>query len=303
VWSPLGARYWPTSHEPTKVDASTGVALKPYSTAQLKIEPNAAEPLIKISLDASVHGTFGVTGGYTDAAIASKTFCSASNPSECQCPTGYSGTVPATTPLPSEPLLGVAGDEAGGSVQVTYLAPKTSGYCTPEALLQGRSCEGLLPGFSNEADGVIEKVTEQHIAIETHAANGYSSYSCLLEYKGSTVKTGAEGEEEEYFRGVLAFLPTVEIQPTVAAAQQAFQLKQAASAAFANSVPLPTAGIGEESFVQSGPIEAGPHGEECASEAAVRVRNVVAFYGLAGIPSEACGAGAVALLAEVASEL
>jgi hypothetical protein len=33
------------------------------------------------------------------------------------------------------------------------------------------------------------------------------------------------------------------------------------------------------------------------------VRNVVAFYGLAGIPSEACGSGAVALLAEVAAEL
>jgi hypothetical protein len=303
VWSPLGARYWPTSHEPTKVDASTGVALKPYSTAQLKIEPNAAEPLIKISLDPPVHGTFGVTGGYTDAAITTKTFCSATNPAECQCPTGYSGTVPATTPLPSEPLLGVGSDEAGGSVQITYLAPKTSGYCTPEALLQGRSCEGLLPGFSNEADGVIEKVTEQHIAVETHTANGYSSYSCVLEYKGTIVKTGAEGEEEEYFRGVLAFLPTVEIQPTVAAAQQAFQLKRAAGMAFANSVPLPTAGIGEESFVQSGPIETGPHGEECASEAAVRVRNVVAFYGLAGIPSEACGSGAVALLAEVAPEL
>ncbi|HEY4810286.1 MAG TPA: hypothetical protein VIH71_04430 [Solirubrobacteraceae bacterium] len=301
--SPLGARYWPTSHEPTKIDASTGVALKPFSTAQLKIEPNAAEPLIKISLDPSVHATFGVSGGYVDAAITSKTFCSATNPAECQCPAGYTGTVPPTTPLPSEPLLGAAGDEAGGSVQVTYLAPKTSGYCTPETLLQGRSCEGLLPGFSNEADGVIEKVTGQHIAIETHTANGYSSYSCLLEYKGTIVKTGAEGEEEEYFRGVLAFLPTVETQPTVAAAQQAFQLKREVAAAFANSVSLSTAGIGEESFVQSGQIEVGPHGEECASEAAVRVHNVVVFYGLAGIPAEACGGGAVALLSAVASEL
>jgi hypothetical protein len=303
--SPLGARYWLSPHAPTSVGSSSGVALAPYSTAQLSIEANAAAPLIEISLDPPVRGTFGVSGGYVDSAITSKIFCSAASPSECQCPAGYTGVVPPTTPLPSQPLLGVASDQAGGSVQIAYLSPKTSGFCTPEQLISGRTCEGLLPGFSDEADGAIEKVTGQHIAIETRAANGYVSYSCLFQFKGTIVKVGAEGEEEEFFRGVLAFGTTVESLPSDAEAQKSFQLKASiAPATLSNSTALSTAGIGEESYVQSGAPEAGPHGEpECASVAAVRVHNVVASYGLAGLASEACGAAAVTLLSQVASEL
>ena len=302
--SPLGARYWSSSHEPTKVDASSGVALAPYSTAQLRIEANPTEPLIEISLDPPVHGTFGVSGGYVDGAITSKLFCSAANPSECQCPAGYTGTMPATTPLPSEPLLGVASDQAGGSVRVTYLSPKTSGHCTPEVLSSGRTCEGLLPGFSDEADTLIENVTGQHIAIETHAANGYVSYICVFQFKGSIATEEKEGKEEEYFQGVIAFGTTVETLPTDAEAQRSFQDKQSISGgAVKGATALSTAGIGEESFVQSGAPEAGPHGEECASLAAVRVHNVVAFFSLAGVASEACGDGALSLLSAVAGEL
>jgi hypothetical protein len=301
--SPLGGRYWPSLYTPPSTSSSTGFAVKPYTTDLLRVEPNGASPLITISLETPVHGTFGVSEGYVDAAITSKLFCSAASPSECQCPTGYTGTVPATTPLPSEPLLGLASDELGGNVVITYVSPKTSGYCKPEDLTSGGTCEGLLPGFSSEPNETIEKITGQHIAIETHSASGYVSYTCPIEYKGTLVTEHFEGSEEEVFRGVLAFLPTVETFPSEAGAVKEFELHQLAAAEFPESVALSTAGIGEESFVQSGAAKKEHHVEECASEAAVRVHNVVASYGLAGLYPEACGAPAVALLATVAGEL
>jgi hypothetical protein len=300
--SPLG-RYWPSLYTPSSVSTSTGFTVKPYTTDLLKIDPNSALPLITISMEPAVHGTFGVSEGYVDGAITSKLFCSAASPSECQCPTGYTGTVPTTTPLPSEPLLGLAADEPGANVVITYVSPKASGYCKPEDLTTGGSCEGLLPGFSSEPDATIEKVTGQHIALETHSADGYVSYTCPIEYKGTVVEEHHEGSEEEVFRGVLAFLPTVETFPSDAGAQKELELHRSAAAEFPDSVALPTAGIGEESFVQSGAVKLEHHVEECASEAAVRVHNVVASYGLAGLSPEACGAPAVALLAAVASEL
>jgi hypothetical protein len=301
--SPLGGRYWPTLYTPPSVTSSTGFTVKPYTTDLLKLDANSAAPLITISMETPVHGTFGVSEGYVDGAITSKLFCSAASPSECQCPAGYTGTVPATTPLPSEPLLGLASDELGGNVVITYVSPKASGYCKPEDLTSGVSCEGLLPGFSSEPNATIERVTGQHIALETHSASGYVSYTCPIEYKGTLVKEDLEGVEEEVFRGVLAFLPTVETFPSDAGAVKEFELHQSAAAEFPDSAALPTAGIGEESFVQSGAVKREHHEEECASEAAVRVHNVVASYGLAGLSPEACGAPAVALLATVASEL
>ncbi len=304
IWrsaSPLGARRWPSLHDPTNVADTSSFALKPYSTVGLKLEANAAKPLIEIYFAPAVHGTFGVSTDYVDTAVTSKLFCSASEPSGCQCPAGYIGTVPPTTPLPAEPLLGAASDELGGSVQITYLSMQTSGYCKPEVLVSGPTCEHLLPGFSDEADGTIEKVTGQHIAVETHAANGYVSYSCPIQYKGEVVKV----KDEEAFRGVLAFLTTVETFPSDAAAQKLFLLKKSAAAiGLKNSLALPTSGIGEESFVQSGAVEINSRGEgECASFAAVRVHNVVASYGLGGIETEACGKAAVNLLAAVPGEL
>jgi hypothetical protein len=301
--SPLGGRYWPTLYTPPSISSSTGLAVKPYTTDLVKIDANSAAPLITIGMETPVHGTFGVSEGYVDGAITSKLFCSAASPSECQCPAGYTGTVPATTPLPSDPLLGLASDELGGNVVITYVSPRTSGYCTPEDLTSGRTCEGLLPGFSSEPDATIEKITGQHIALETRSASGYVSYTCPIEYKGTLVEEHFEGTEEEVFRGVLAFLPTVETFPSDAAAQKEFQLHQSAAAAFPESVAMPTPGIGEESFVQSGAVKIERHLEECASEAAVRVHNVVASYGLAGLSPEACGAPAVGLLAAVALEL
>jgi hypothetical protein len=277
--------------------------VKPYTTDLLKIDPNSALPLITISMEPSLHGTFGVAEGYVDGAITSKLFCSAASTSECQCPAGYTGTVPMTTPLPSDPLLGLAADEPGANVVITYVSPKASGYCKPEDLTTGGTCEGLLPGFSSEPDATIEKLTGQHIAIETHSADGYVSYTCPIEYKGTVVTEHSEGSEEEVFQGVLAFLPTVETFPTDAGAQKELELHRLAAAQLPDSVALPTPGIGEESLVQSGAVKREHHEEECASEAAVRVHNVVASYGLAGLSPEACGAPAVALLAAVALEL
>jgi hypothetical protein len=307
--SPL-ERYWPATVAPTVISAAGGASLKPFTTAQLKIVPAAAEPLIEIHFDPDVHGTFGVDDGYSDGAVTGKLFCSATNASECQCPAGYTGTVPTTTPLPSEPLLGVADGQTSGSVSVTYLAPKTSGYCQPEARTSVSSCGTLLPGFSDEISQQLEQVIgKAGGAEETTGTNGYSTYSCPLEYEGGL----ASVKGEEVFRGVLAVLVVVEDWPTDAGAAGEQKLRTAALAgSLPNGTELDTTGIGDEAYVVATPVETSQNGEAgCGSLAGVRVDNVDVSYGLIGTDSEAggpyidaaCGAGAVELLREVAAGL
>lgn len=133
--SPFPGRQWPEGSAsvpaPEDVDGTSHFELRPYSTAQLKIVPRADKPLIEIHLG-EAYGRFGVEQNYVDEAIGDKLFCSAANPAECACPPGDEGAVPPLTPLPSNPLLGLAAGRLGGGASIRYLAPQDSSYCKPK---------------------------------------------------------------------------------------------------------------------------------------------------------------------------
>jgi hypothetical protein len=113
------------------VDAPAGVVLEPYSTAQYEVKPNALEPLIEIHLGPDVHGRFGVHNNYVDSALKGKVFCSGEGCTSpaASCEGGSPGTLPPLTPLPAEPMLGLATGEFKGSVEISYFAAQNSGFC------------------------------------------------------------------------------------------------------------------------------------------------------------------------------
>jgi hypothetical protein len=162
--SPLGARYFPSRHAPEAVSNTSSIELRPLSTTELSIGENAAAPLLQIHLDASTPGRFGVEENYSGSQLESKLFCAAGSPAACQCPAEDTGAVPATTPMPSRPLLGVAADRLGGQIQITYSS--TDQYCKPKPPapqeLSGRSCDGLLPGYDTQIEGEF-KATEAFV--------------------------------------------------------------------------------------------------------------------------------------------
>lgn len=133
--SPFPGRHWPegsaSAPAPEAVDGTSHFELKAYSTAQLKIVPRADKPLIEIHLG-ETGGRFGLEPNYVDDAISEKLFCSAENPAECACPPGDEGAIPPVTPLPSEPLLGLAAGRLGGGASIRYFAPQDSSYCKPK---------------------------------------------------------------------------------------------------------------------------------------------------------------------------
>jgi len=142
--SPLGGRYWPEHGPPPAhqtVDGTYGVALAPYTTAQLEIEPRADKPLIRIHFDPDAYGSFGVGQNYSGHELEGKTFCA---PDECkspatECPSGDTSKVPPLTPLPDQPYLGVAAGKDSSTVQITYTSPRGSGECEPPAPPPGSS--------------------------------------------------------------------------------------------------------------------------------------------------------------------
>ena len=132
TFSPLtGSPGYPAAI-PTTIDRTGGVVLKPYTTAQLKLEPPTSQPLVAIHLSAGVYGRFGVSENYTDNAVTDKVYCAGSSCSGVPvgCSGGGSSTLPPLTPLPSEPMLGVASTGAGGSADVTYFnSAQSGGFC------------------------------------------------------------------------------------------------------------------------------------------------------------------------------
>ncbi len=328
--SPLDGRDYPTSHRPTSVDSSSTFTLKPWSTAQLEIGPGSSGPLIEIHLDQSVGARFGVSKNYVDSDITSRIFCSAADRSKCECPPEWSGHVP-WTPLPSEPYLGAAADAIGGSVVTTYLTPENSGYCqppkhetcggdlihlrpqstvycelgTPPALLGPRSCKNLLPGYNPVLEGEFKSLLAEHELepppTETDVDGNYNSFCFFEGYKGSVedlIPTGGE-TPEKVFVGVIAIGTYTERTTSEAVAQQDFKIR---ADGVVGGAP---AGVGEESKLAMTAQEPNPmYGyEECGSTAVVRVKNVIAGFGISGVAEEACGAAARDLLAAVAAEL
>lgn len=153
----LGSSYPPGTAR--KVSANAGVVLKPYTTAQLEIEPNALEPLIEIHLGPGVFGRFGVHENYTNAALKGKVFCAGTGCSSpaANCGGGARSTLPPLTRLPSEPMLGLATALSGGAADVSYFAAQNSSFCPESKGTPGGGTTGTTGGdphlfsFGNQA--------------------------------------------------------------------------------------------------------------------------------------------------------
>jgi len=115
----------------TSVDAPYGVVLQATTTAQLEIKPNALQPLIQIHLGPGVFGRFGVHENYTNAQLKSMVFCSGEgcHSPAASCGGGAPSTLPPLTPLPSEPMLGLATGLSKGAADVSYFAAQNSSFC------------------------------------------------------------------------------------------------------------------------------------------------------------------------------
>ena len=125
---------------PTEVISPAGpnqaipVKLAPYSTGQLYIDMPAAPPgsVETLRVDLGVgYGRFGLHENYTGSGIEGKTFCggpSGCSPGKTMPPSGGcgSGSVaippPPLTPMPSDPVLGVAAAKGAAVITLEYAA-------------------------------------------------------------------------------------------------------------------------------------------------------------------------------------
>jgi hypothetical protein len=128
------------------ISASTSVSLDPDSTDQLMISIPAAPPgdIETVHIDLGVgYGRFGVSSNYTGSALDKLTFCGGASgctapvtPTGPGCGAGETYTPPPElTPLPSDPVLGIAAGQVHANVSIVYTAvpveTETNGTCTP----------------------------------------------------------------------------------------------------------------------------------------------------------------------------
>ncbi|HEX4011613.1 MAG TPA: VWD domain-containing protein [Solirubrobacteraceae bacterium] len=128
------------------ISATTSVSLDPDSTDQLMISIPAAPTgdIETVHIDLGhAYGRFGVSSNYTGSALEKLTFCG--GPSGCTAPVTPTGPAcgagetytppPELTPLPSDPVLGLAAAQVHANVSIDYAAvpvdTATSGTCTP----------------------------------------------------------------------------------------------------------------------------------------------------------------------------
>jgi hypothetical protein len=206
----------------------------------------------------------------------------------CACPGEPQGADPRLT----EGTLALAGASTGARVEFRPV------HC--ERTLPIRTCVAMLPGYSTELAETVERLTESRAShpnvIETGIGTPYASYACLYLDDGEIVPTEGGGES---FRGSTALVVSVHDYPSVSIARQAFAV----------AVPgAQAASIGSEAkllaSVEPRPGEEGRPAEETvyASQAVVRVRNLIAEFSLVG-DEKAGRSSALELLAIVAGEL
>ncbi|MGC2373802.1 MAG: hypothetical protein WA484_08005 [Solirubrobacteraceae bacterium] len=153
----LGSSY--PSGAATKIGAPAGVVLQPTTTAQFEVEPNPLQPLIEIHLGPGVFGRFGVHENYTNAQLKGKVFCAGTGCSSpaASCGGGAPSTLPPLTPLPSEPMLGLATGLSKGAADVSYFAAQNSSFCPESKGTPGGGTTGTTGGdphlfsFGNQA--------------------------------------------------------------------------------------------------------------------------------------------------------
>ncbi len=237
-------------------------------------------------------------GGAVDLANSTRVLL-CSNPGGCNCP-----TAPPDAKQFERGNVAIAPGTSGEVVQIGWL-----GQC--DRLLRAPSCANLLPGFTAEGAAELETAIEgaRREGFEPAGASGLealgltatsvrgsgSASTCAFEYKG-TFGTNAEGERT--FAGVVAPFVSVVQAPSVGGAKVAFKVLTAV---------IPGAhppGIGEEAILQTSSTP-GARGVSYGSIAAVRVQNLIAYYGLYSTPgnTEATPGPAAALLQAVAARL
>ncbi len=219
----------------------------------------------------------------------------------CSCPSQGSTKVEQF----EEGNLAIAGGPTGGHV---FLIPRTR--C--ETLLAPRSCEGLLPGFNIPVAATLEQASGVKLAQESSdpALGDYTSLCFFPVGKGETVENSSG---ESILDGASSIDVYVKRFGKISEAEREFHIPPALpsgsdGAGFADiggATDGPVAGIGDEAGIASAQ-ETNEKGETAfASEAIVRVRNVIAGFAIfsTGGDTEASRDGTQILLAEVADEL
>ncbi len=274
---------------------------------------SAGKPILELVVKKGYARIRSLEGADVDQVVNGDVkLCSAAG--GCNCP----GQPPEDYPLFKQGDLAITGGVPGGLVEL--VARKR---CEP--LLSARSCEGALPGYSD----TVADVTEQRLhsfapgtfskSEANQPAIGYYSSTCTFLFKDSsaivmrpiapepesTREHGVEpqhlpGEappEEEVFLGVFASGFNISRYGSTKAATEGLRLQARLTA---HSTPVH--GIGEEAFLSTR-VANNSRGElEYSADGFVRVRNVTAYFLIAG-DDEADPAAARALLVAVAREL
>jgi hypothetical protein len=216
--------------------------------------------------------------------------------------------------------LAITGATTGGEVEL-IAGPR----CEPD--LAARSCDGELPGYSS----TVADITEERLGHFTgnnkftitesrNAAAGYVSFTCTFLFKESSSiimkpiplepESGERGvepphllpgeapPEEEVFHGVIASGFNISRYGTKQAAIDGLQLQ----VRLGGASKAPVHGVGEEAFLTTTERDNSRGEDEYSSAGFVRVRNLTAYFLIAG-DEEADPTWALSLLRAVAREL
>ncbi len=211
--------------------------------------------------------------------------------------------------------LAITGAVLGGRVEL--IARKRC-----ETVLSAPSCETLLPGYSTTVADALETISAHFEApgkfskIEANNPSaGFHSSTCLFLFNGSIAQRrvqvttprepGVESAEpvepmvEDYFRGAIASGVNVSRYATAEEAKTDLQIPFRPAT---NPVYARKPGVGEEAWLKTTPRKAANGEQEYESAGFVRVRNLTAYFFIAG-NANAGPDEAGALLAQVASRL
>jgi hypothetical protein len=265
----------------------------PYANGAYRLslkKMTAAKPVLEVRVSGA-HVRLRSTSGGSVNEVEPGEIDLCSDPHGCSCPGQPSSKI---EPF-KEGDLALAGGPSGGHV---FLIPRKR--C--ETLLPARSCVNLLPGFTIPIAPTLEQASGQPLAIESgDPAIGDYTYVCLFPAaKGESVENSAG---ESVFDGVSAVDVYVKRFGTIGEAEREFTVPPA----FPDQTfgPGPVPGIGDEAGISTAE-ETASNGEKMyASEAIVRVRNVIAGFSIisGGGDDEAGEQGALVLLAGVADEI
>jgi hypothetical protein len=275
---------------------------------------SAGKPILELVVKKGYARIRSLEGADVDQIVKGDVkLCSATG--GCNCP----GQPPEDYPLFKEGDLAITGGVPGGLVEL--VARKR---CEP--LLPARSCEGALPGYSS----TVADVTEERLhnfapgkfskSEASQPAIGYYSSTCTFLFKDSSsiimrpipleqesgpehgveplhLRPGEAPPEEEVFHGVIASGFSISRYGTTKAATEGLRLQARLAAS-----STPVHGIGEEAFLSTRVTNNPKGGLEYSADGFVRVRNLTAYFLIAG-DEEADPTAARGLLVAVAREL